>query len=1053
MPILKDIRFRLFSSFVFIVFTFFATIIIFSISLIVLPKTKSEAAPAGCQMLWSGTSDWQTVNFPLAATGYYFTYGSSAPSGTHQVRFLPSAQVILYWTPNGAGWGPPYYVVQSTYNIPAGQNVQFTSSSYQYYHEVGACGPNYVDPKLITPINSTIRAYLSSNWSTNVNSTSQRGINNIGVTVSSNSNKVATFDVDFSAQRDWTNVYADSNSSTYKAVFGYTGGNFTNIPGRSSSTYTMYVPKWASGTKVGFCPNANTLAEIMPGCTGQVFIASGASGTVGGATVTVTAGTGTYAGYWAVSGLTVKMGAFDPADNSAPTTLVTITNPVYSPSTWNYSNTIKGTASDGSGLSSVQITIQRSSNSAYWTGSYWGSQTWLNVTSGLSSWIYYLNDENLDDAVTYTVNARGTDLVGNTTSSGFGTDTFIYSMVGGAPPSGLTLIDPTTSPNKDQTPTIRISGVTSGDTIYLYTDDCMSGLVGSVTATSDTVDITTSSLAEGLYTFKTNTKNLLGNYSSCSSESVSYEVALGNIIEIAPSPVVVPVLATDWSTNLTDTAQTGIIAVGVEDKTDLTSKIAVLNVDFVNVPVWTGVTGGTSETASFFHSSQSISTITNGAASSYSLYIKKGEGDKVWICPGAASLSQVTLHCSGGFFLSEGQTVNGATAAVEGIYWKVSGLTGTGGMSVITGLRDILSRLQVGLASNHTITFGTNSGLIIGTTDTMVITFPNFDLTEITLSDIQLTDNVGVLRNLASLPGANTWGLVIDAVAKTLTFSVPTSGTGGYLPATQIVINIGINAGGINQILNPISVGTSRISIILNNAAPGEMGELEIPLIDSDQVNITGYVTTYMNFDIDIATGELPGVDPVIDCNFNVCKTHENGNPGLNYTVDFGELTSAIVNKSNSISVDHTEGGTGIINSIYFDIGTNAPSGAVVTVKSANGGLQGPGTNKIPSIGVSVGADGITRSDGDDISANSGVYGYNLPIASSLLHGAIIPNSLCDTAIKFCGPETTPKTVFTTNNLPVDTARVRMDLAAAANYTNNPGLYTDTLTFTATATF
>ena len=523
------------------------------------------------------------------------------------------------------------------------------------------------------------------------------------------------------------------------------------------------------------------------------------------------------------------------------------------------------------------------------------------------------------------------------------------------------------------------------------------------------------------------------------------------------APEIQPVLITDWNTNLETTAQTGNILVGVEDTVNANIKVAELDVDFNSSPNWSGVTGATAENLAFFHSTNPISTITNGAASSYSLYIRKGEGDKVWICPGATSLSEVTLSCANGYFLAEGETKNGATATVitNGVeYWKVSGLTGTGGMSVLTGLRDTLSRLQVLTPSDHKITFGTSYGMISGSTDSMILSFPNFDLTGLTISDIELTDNVGTTRTLASLPSANTWGVIIDSGAKTITFSVPTSGTGGFPAPGQIAIKIGLNAGGTNQITNPSSVGNTSITITLNNTDPGEMGLVNIPIVDSDQVEVTGYVTAYIHFDIDTATGEVPGVDAVIDCDYDICQTHENGNPGLNYTVDLGELTSAVVNKSNSTSVDHTEGGTGIINSIYFDITTNAPSGAVVTVKSANGGLQGPGTNKIPSIGVSIGADGVTRSDGDDIPANSGVYGFNLPVSSSQLHGSIVPNSLCDNSIKFCGAETiTPKTVFTTNNLPVDTARVRMDLAAAANYTNNPGLYTDTLTFIATATF
>ena len=532
---------------------------------------------------------------------------------------------------------------------------------------------------------------------------------------------------------------------------------------------------------------------------------------------------------------------------------------------------------------------------------------------------------------------------------------------------------------------------------------------------------------------------------------------------IAPPPGInILVAENGWDTDVTSEPQSGVTPVGIED--DLGRKIAEVKINFDNNLSWAGlVTLGTDASKTFFHVDNSgqneISALPGYDTASdegFTLYIPKGDGDKAWICPGAASLNEVTLNCSGGYFISEGQTVNGATASVDGIYWKVSGLTGTGGMSVVTGLKDTLSRLQVSSSSDHTITFGTNNGLTASGQFLVLAFDPTnkaFDLSSLNLSDIKLTDNVGVDRTIAAVADVDTWGAEIDSALDTITFFAPTSGTGYYPAASQIVIKIGTNAGGTHQMVNPTSIGNYEETIyILNTDMEG--GTVKLPIIDNDQVNVTGYVTAYMHFDIDTGVGEVPGVDPIIDCNFNTCRLYENSQPALmNYTVDLGELTSAVVNKSNTTSVAHSDGGNGIINSIYFDISTNAPSGAVVTVKSANGGLQGPGTNKIPSIGVSVGADGITRNDGQDIPANSGVYGYNLPVASSLLHGSIVPNSLCDSGVKFCGPALTPKTVFTTNNLPVDTARVRMDLAAAANYTNNPGLYTDTLTFIATSTF
>jgi uncharacterized delta-60 repeat protein len=507
------------------------------------------------------------------------------------------------------------------------------------------------------------------------------------------------------------------------------------------------------------------------------------------------------------------------------------------------------------------------------------------------------------------------------------------------------------------------------------------------------------------------------------------------------APEIKPVLITDWNTNLETTAQTGNVVVGVEDTVNANIKVAEMTVNFGSAPNWTGVTGATAENIAFFHSPQPISVITNGAATSYTLYIRKGEGDKVWICPGAAALNEVNLQCSGGYFLSEGQTLNGATASVvmnTVEYWKVSGLTSTGGMSVITGLKDVLSRLQVSTLSDHKLSFGTSYGMIVGSTDTMTLEFPDFDLTGLTVTDIALTDNVGSLRTLAGTASADTWGVAINTVAKSIIFSVPTSGTGGFVPASQIIVKIGLNVvGGVNQIMNPSSIGNTTISITLNNTDPGEMGILNIPIIDSDTVDISGYVTAFIHFDIDTNTDNT-------DCAYNVCTTHGTLGAGIgnNYTVDFGELTSAIVNKSMTSS-KHADGLNGLINSIYFDLTTNAPSGAVVTVKSLNSGLKGPGTtNLIASV-----------SDGLDIAANSGLYGYNLTTGSTQKYGAIYPNSLCDTIIKFCGPTSTPKTVFDTNNLPVDSARVRMDLAAAAAYTNNPGTYTDTLTFVATATF
>ena len=71
----------------------------------------------------------------------------------------------------------------------------------------------------------------------------------------------------------------------------------------------------------------------------------------------------------------------------------------------------------------------------------------------------------------------------------------------------------------------------------------------------------------------------------------------------------------------------------------------------------------------------------------FTLYVPFKEGDAaVGICPGADSLAAVSATCANFYFLKEGETKNGATASIETAadgakYWKVSGLTGTGGFS------------------------------------------------------------------------------------------------------------------------------------------------------------------------------------------------------------------------------------------------------------------------------------------------------------------------------------------------------------------------------------
>jgi hypothetical protein len=783
----------------------------------------------------SGGSIWiSTKNF--SGSGLISANGGNALAGHVNPTYWTGYTSYDAYGAGGAGGGGriAIYYVNSTFSNPStritanGGNAAGGGSAGPYScvgTSAGSVGSKVYEyasmGNAIINLNSNLSAYKSSDWTTNVGTVVQTGVNNIGIT--KGSAKVASFDVDFAEGRNWANIIADTDST--KSVFGYSGGNYINIPGRNSSTYTLYVPRTLLGMRVGFCPDATTLAGVFLQCSNLTYIDSGTSEVIGSDTVSVDVGTNAYSGYWVITGLSVGMGAFN--------------------------------------------------------------------------------------------------------SEGY--------VVGGAP------------------------------------------------------------------------------------EDISI------ITEIFGVP-------TDVTTN----GVTGLNTVELKS-ISTTNIIAELDIDFTTDVNLNAITAGSDTNSAFFHSTVPISTLTNGGSSSYTLYIPKGAGNIVRICPGADSLEEIGAFCVGGYDLTAASP-NVTIETIDSVeYWVVSGLTGTGGKSLLTGAKDTLTRLQVGELSNHYLEFITNEGLLLST-DLIFITFPmEFDFGSVDYTDIDLL-SMGTQLNIGNNPGTDTWGVSVYALSNTIVLSAPSDGT-GYIPAASIIkVNIGTNAvhqaTGVNQITNPLAIGTYKVDLLILNDVGQETAELSIPLLDSDTVDISGYVTAYIHFDIDTNTDNT-------DCTYNVCLAHGglgSGTPG-NYTVDLGELTSAIVNKSQTSSV-HADGIPGTINSIYFDLTSNAPGGVVVSVKSLNSGLKGPGTNMINSV-----------TDGLDIAANSGLYGFNLTTGTTMKHGEIFANTFCDTETEYCGPTSTPKTVFDTNNLPIDSARVRMDLAAAAAYTNNPGVYTDTLTFTVVATY
>lgn len=88
-------------------------------------------------------------------------------------------------------------------------------------------------------------------------------------------------------------------------------------------------------------------------------------------------------------------------------------------------------------------------------------------------------------------------------------------------PTGLALV--TSSSLRLTRPTIRISGVFTGDTIKLFKDNCQTEIASGI-ATGSTLDLTIDEnafLADTTYLIKANAKDSHGNISSCSTASLS----------------------------------------------------------------------------------------------------------------------------------------------------------------------------------------------------------------------------------------------------------------------------------------------------------------------------------------------------------------------------------------------------------------------------------------------------------------------------------------------------------------------------------------------------
>lgn len=349
---------------------------------------------------------------------------------------------------------------------------------------------------------------------------------------------------------------------------------------------------------------------------------------------------------------------------------------------------------------------------------------------------------------------------------------------------------------------------------------------------------------------------------------------------------------------------------------------------------------------------------------------------------------------------------------------------------------DVMSRLEVSQPSTHVITFST-SGSTLAAGE--VITY-NFDPGN-TGTGFLMTEANALIANVEVTIGATAQTVVSDtgvcsagvnnvaisAASEVLTVELCATNTGG----TTVILDLAETV-----VTNPTTTGSYEIRL----DTTADTGAIEVPIIDDDTVNIEGYIDTTLTFDIDTATGAAISCDAAGGA--NPCDTHGGaGNDNVGYVVDLGEMSTDYLSQSQQDRL-HADGNTGVINSIYFDLSTNAAGGAIITASSLNNGRLVNGTHEIPAV-----------TDGNAIAQGDGLYGYQMPNAATTTTGAIDFADACDDSAAYCGFTTTPKSIIDTNDVPVFGSRSELQIAAAPDTADGTGTYTDEITFIATSTF
>jgi hypothetical protein len=223
---------------------------------------------------------------------------------------------------------------------------------------------------------------------------------------------------------------------------------------------------------------------------------------------------------------------------------------------------------------------------------------------------------------------------------------------------------------------------------------------------------------------------------------------------------------------------------------------------------------------------------------------------------------------------------------------------------------------------------------------------------------------------------------------------------------------------------NPSAAGSYLVTFTNDN------GEGLITIVDDDAFVISATVDPILTFNV----GSQPAA--------TACDGTFTGNGG---TLALGSLTTSAVASSDVASVPH----------VCTRLSTNAPGGAVITVRSQNAALASVGTpaDTIPSSSATLVAG--TSGYGVCVGSTAGDTGRDSTTPTGAAPAAAGPfGGSCTTVAHAVGGLTTAAQAIWSVSDPTQNAYARIFVKAAIGtgvVTHND--YADVLTFIATATF